>query len=485
MIPKFTIAGIASQLSQKKPRSLLLLGIIFGLFPALFSIGFHHPDEQFSILELMNYKLGNVSADIFNWDFHLKIRPFFQVAIYTSIYKFFGVLGLENPFHFSALIRFFNYALGVFSFYCLIFSPLITLSQDQRKKLLLIVLSLWFVPYIMVRTSSESLSISLFLLGLSFYTLEKKSGNFFIMGLLMGLSFATRFQMGISAFSFFLWLIFIKGKSFWRASTFMCVGVVLGAASLMLFDYWGYGDLVFSPWNYLRENLINQKVNSFGVKPFYYFFTKGLVKGGVFPALLCLMGAIVFLRKNIRSPWPWIMLPYLVVHSLIGHKEVRFLNFLYVLTPILAYMSWDHFKFKGRGILLKLAIGINIILLFRVFFFPVYKPLVIYRYIFDNIPSTEKIYTPTSSSKAPLTLQMRFYTKSERKLIGKSFDELGQYDNPFHLLTSRFDERRFAYNLGCHELESLYPKWVYEFNYFNWLKRSAIWTLWSCQKSTN
>lgn len=484
-IPKYTIAAIVSWLSQRRPKELFLFFSLVALLPATFSVGFHHPDEQFSIIELMNYKLGNVGPEVFNWDFHLKIRPFIQVYLYTFFYKVFSFIGGESPFLFIGIIRYFNLIFGLGALYVLTQSPVLRkniksdlFSKDNWQKVVFIITALtWFVPYILVRTSSESLSASLFIYGLAL--LLRTNLLSLIAGVLMGLSFATRFQMGIPAFGVFLWFIFVLGKGYWKQGFIMAIGVCLGATALGFFDYWGYGEWVFSPWNYFRENLIYKKVNTFGVKPFYYFFTKGIVKGAVFPAMLGLGASILFMKRNIKSAWPWILLPYLLIHMFIGHKEVRFLNFLYVLTPIFLALVWRENSFKGQNVLKNIAIGVNIIALVRVCFFPVYKPLKIYRTIFNDIPKEEIIYTSRNDG-GHLNLQMRFYVKNERKLVPKSFGELDEVPRPYYLLTSRFDERLLSQGLGCKEIDSIYPSWVYQMNYFNWLKRSAIWTLWTC-----
>lgn len=475
------IAETVSWLLGKRSLKLLLFALGLALIPAIFSVGFHHPDEQFSILELMNYKLGNVGPGIFNWDFHLKIRPFFQVAVYTVLYHVLAVFNLDNPFWVASFIRYFNLAFGVYAIYFLVHSRNFNLKEIEKKKAFLIVLATWFVPYILVRTSSESFSISLALLGIGLFGDNKNLLKMTLAGLFMGLSFATRFQMGIVAFSMFLWIAIFHYKTHLKEICLFCFGVIVGAALLAPFDYWGYEEWVFSPWNYLRENLLEGKVNSFGVKPIWYFFTKGIVKGAVFPALLCLAGTIAFLKKNLKSVWPWVIIPYLIIHSVIGHKEIRFLNFLYVLTPLLTFLIWKDWKFKGKKAFLIIAVVINIICLIRVLFFPVYKPLEIYKTIYSSIPVEKNLYTIKPTSGVALELQMRFYVKNGQRLKPVPLDSLRRMAEGYFLVTSRYDEREIAEDLSCKEVDSIYPGWIYNFNYFNWLKRSSIWSLWYCQ----
>lgn len=483
------INSLIKKLDTLEFKSTLILSCALVLITSFFSVGFYHPDEQFSIIELLNYKNGNVSWDIFNWDIHLKMRPFFQVFVLKGLYEGLSLVGIESPFIQSFFFRLFHISFGFYSFY--LFSKSYFLEKyffDKKvdfgpRALYLAVALTWFVPYVMVRTSSESLSISFFLLGLSFYNEETGKGwSLLFTGLLLGLSFCARFQMGIAAFSFFLWMLLVKKEKQWVYMALLCLGVVLSASSLLLFDWWGYGEFTLSPWNYLRENLIEGKVNNYGVKPFTYFFTKGLVKGGILPSGLLLFSTFLFFKeKRIwKTPWPWIVFPYFLVHCLVGHKEIRFINFLFVLTPLFFIHSYPQFKFRGEKAVTIMALVVNGVLLLKVLIAPAYKPLSLYKTIYDQY-SDNKIYTIEEEGKAPLTLEMRFYTKNEQKLIPKRYEELLEMDN-FLLLTSRFDERKGLSKLNCTEVDSIYPNWIYHLNYFNWLGRSSVWSLWKCDK---
>src|SRR5919206_4106439 len=59
----------------------LLIGLAFHLVAAYFNAGYYHYDEHFQILEFANYKLGRVPAESLAWEFHEKIRPWFQPAM--------------------------------------------------------------------------------------------------------------------------------------------------------------------------------------------------------------------------------------------------------------------------------------------------------------------------------------------------------------------------------------------------------------------
>src|SRR5210317_356795 len=135
-------------------RSFYFLSLVPFVLAAIFSQGFIHPDEHYQILEFLNLKMSNwTDPSIFNWDFHEKIRPWFQVSIYYSLFKFLPAI---NPFNMALIIRIFNGLLGWLSIFLV---SRLFFDKDSKKKLFFVSM-VWFVPFFFVRTNSESLSTS-------------------------------------------------------------------------------------------------------------------------------------------------------------------------------------------------------------------------------------------------------------------------------------------------------------------------------------
>lgn len=86
-------------------QKIIALGLLFFVMAAYFSVGFHHPDEHFQILEFANYKLGNSPASDLPWEFNAEIRQALPVAIVVCVYRFFEIFGLENPFFIAFVLR--------------------------------------------------------------------------------------------------------------------------------------------------------------------------------------------------------------------------------------------------------------------------------------------------------------------------------------------------------------------------------------------
>ena len=77
---------------------------------------------------------------------------------------------------------------------------------------------LWYMPYLMIRFSSENFASLFFLPGYSSLIL-KTNKNFLLSGIFLGLSFAFRFQIGIAIAGITLYLVIvesIKGNTFFN-----------------------------------------------------------------------------------------------------------------------------------------------------------------------------------------------------------------------------------------------------------------------------
>lgn len=113
----------------------------------------------------------------------------------------------------------------------------------------------------------------------------------------------------------------------------MMFGILLMVLIGVLVDRWFYGEWTLSAWNYFDQNILLDKVSTFGVKPWWWYITEILEKG-IPPFSLLYVGSfflLIFYKP--KSPLTWSILPFIIVHSLIGHKEIRFVF------PIIGFVS--------------------------------------------------------------------------------------------------------------------------------------------------
>lgn len=361
-------------------QQLIYIGLAAHLIAAFFSIGAHHADEIYQIFEFAGYKLGLNTAAELPWEFQEQMRSGFQPLLVFGFTKLCHAISINNPFTIAAYIRLIQ---GLFSFYISI-QLLKHLekeikSEKYKQALWHFNILFWLLPYFHVRFSSESFGTLLFLS--AFLLLQKDGQKTFLLylgaGLLFGLAFATRFQIGFMIAGIFAWLLFIKKEKIHFLLLFV-LGFGLSLGLGLLIDRWLYGDWVLSSWNYLDQNLFHNKASQFGTEPIYFFFTEGLVQL-IPPFSIIIIASMLLFWWKFKTHWiTWVTLPFLLLHLPVAHKEIRFLMPLLVFIPFMCVAYFDSISEQSNKVLnfirsrgfLKFAMIFNALALFFICFKP-------------------------------------------------------------------------------------------------------------------
>jgi len=423
---------------KKKQNVILIIAAIsffFHILAVFFSLGAHHPDEHFQILEFLNYKLGKTDASGLTWEFESQIRPWFQIYIYYYVIKFLNLFGVFSPFYYAFFFRLVSSLLG-FSAICS-FYPLIKKWFQKESNQILAWASInlfWFIPFFHARTSSENLSASVFFIAMSLfltkisYLKDIKKPSFYglICGLLLGACFLLRYQMGIMVAFFWFWALFLK-KAPIKSLITCSIGIVLMSALGIVIDHWGYDAWTFAPWNYLHTNIFLDKASSFGVDPWWFYFTETLVKGIPPFSIIMILATLVFWAKFPKHPLTWITLPFIIAHSSIAHKELRFIFVVISVTPIFLIFCYEKYynnlnsilKYRCTKPLLKATVGINFVLMLLSIFTPPEPSINLKNFIHNKIHSKTIHYF--SHLHVPLAnftlLKSTFFSNEKLELI--------------------------------------------------------------------
>lgn len=355
-----------SKINQHKNTLLLIGGALLFLITALFSEGFYHGDEHFQIIEFAQYKLGNTAAMNLPWEFHAQIRPTLQPIIAMSIFYVCDVFSVIDPYSKSFALRLITAAFAFYSILYFIRSVKYMIKLEYRSWFLFLALFLWFIPFLNVRFSSETWSGITLLLSISVLLKQKKEKrHYFIAGILIGLSFLFRFQIGFAIIGIISWMIFINKNGLQSILAF-----ILGSGLVLAFgfaiDSWFYGEFTFTPWNYFDYNILQGKADEFGRSPWYYYFY-GIFKSSFFPIGLVII--LSLLKLTVTQPKHlilWIILPFLILHSVVGHKELRFLFPLVNLIPLMIILTVQNIKSvrsHSNKLMIFILIAINSIAL--------------------------------------------------------------------------------------------------------------------------
>lgn len=339
-----------------KPKYIMIAVLVY-LITAFFSLGHLHPDEYYQILEFAAYKLQLNSEHGLTWEFYAQIRSAFQAWVVVCLYKLSSLIHTPNPFWVAFMTRVLS---GVLSLAAVILfidtfktqlkgidephswhklnhrqpqSQQTPRGQTLQKWFIRLSLFSWLAIFNGIRYSSENISAKLFLIGLCllFWPKFRRTwAGYIFIGFVLGLSFVCRYQVGLMLTGLLSWLLIINRLKF-AAWAMLLSGIILAIAMGVYLDHWFYGDWVFTPWRYFAANIIQGKAATFSMDPWYmYLAIAGLIPYGP----LYILAGLYFMYRRRTHVLTWIMLPFIAIHLLIGHKELRFL------TPLLSFMPF-------------------------------------------------------------------------------------------------------------------------------------------------
>lgn len=329
---------------------VFLATIVFAL-TAYFSVGYFHADEHYQVIEFAGLKAGwNTPQDV-AWEFHAQIRSSLLPTLAYWIFSFNSFFHITDPYTSLFILRLISGFLCLFALVfffrkssAFLFKPEQSNSFLRTTYLILLLLS-WYIPFLSVRFSSETWSAICLLFALGFYfEIGKNKTHALIIGILFGLAFLFRFQMAFGLIGIGIYHL-IYGQQKLKTSLLILLGFSIILLLGVFMDRWFYSEWVFTPWNYFwlffENDVINNAESSFGTSPWYYYIEAlyqlpthfiGIV------VLICLVIALIFKPKN---PVIWFIIPFVLIHSLISHKEERFLFPIVFLFPFLIISAFS------------------------------------------------------------------------------------------------------------------------------------------------
>lgn len=457
---------------------------------AWFSGGYFSFDEHFQLLEFAGYRLGLTPAEALPWEHAARIRPSLQPAIVIGLWQLLDVIGLADPFAIVTFLRFVSGGLALWAGWQLVrlYEPEIN-HQPLRQWLAPLVLLCWLGVFVHVRYSSENWSGLFFLLGYCalLSTAEGRAGRYAAAGLLLGLSFVFRYQAAFLIAGLGLWLALARRDAPGKLAAMALAGLATVAIGVAV-DRWYYGEWTFTAWRYFEQNLIEGKAAEYGVSPWWYYF--GAVFVALIPpfSLVYLAGWALVNRYNVRNPMVWATLPFLVVHSLIGHKEGRFLFPIVAFAPVFAIYGLELWARRRPGFIAWIN-GLWGRRLSRAFWYVNLAALAVvclkapddqhavHRYLYRHQPEPATLYLIEGEANATFAnawyyrrpgLVLKEIAAPEAIPAGVAGPQLLMTSNPrlARELDGRY-ERVFA----------SFPDWIRLFNFNGWLDRTPFWRI--------
>jgi phosphatidylinositol glycan class B len=487
-------------------RKWFVLGLMVQVAAAWFSVGYHHPDEHFQVLEFCNNRLGYSPAADLPWEYAAQCRSSILPYIALGVCYALKSVGLYNPFVAAFLLRL---AMGVLAWWvtCRMIAVLLPEFDTDGGRRLFVASSflLWFVPYLGVRFSSENFAGLLFflvltiLLQLKTNELKKQFAHLAVSGVLLAIALFIRLQIGFAFIGLAVWLFFAR-KLPWRSLFALVLFAIPGAVLAIVLDRLFYGSWVLTPFNYFDINILQHRAASWGSTPwwdyFWMFFQMAIPPLSIVLLFLFLVGIV----KRPMHLLSLVCISMIAGHIFIGHKEMRF---LFLLSPAFIFLFCRgadlilarYTTSKWHEILFAALATLNACLLAVKMLTPAHESVKYYSYIYQwsnkHKTTLMSFGRPPYNMEGASGIEMNFYKPRnlDVRVLADS-DELrdaaiGRGDGSYILLSKQIIRPN---NIGGHPIELLYcvfPDWLLHFNIFDWQGRSNIWAIYKVYPRPN
>jgi phosphatidylinositol glycan class B len=465
----------------------LLVALALHLLAAYFSLGYENSDEHFQILEFLNAYLGRTPWSQLPIEYVRWVRPWFQPFLYGLPVRALVATGHTNPFAWATAIRFLSAFIGWLSVVSLVACVPLWIKEVRWQRIAVIALALtWYLPALHARHASENLSGALFTLGLCLMLRLSPPGGGrarwmvpLAGGLLWGLAFESRYQVGIMVAGAFLWLMQMGHRKLGELS-WIVLGIAVAVFFCTYLDFLGYGRWTFAPWNYFHFNLIEGYASSTDTSPWWDYFRRIWTETWPGLGFVMLAGMAVFWVLNPRHVLTWSSLPFFAVHVALAHKETRFLFPLAHLAPVCLVIALSQIKIRPK-ILSAVAwplIGFNGFALLVFTFWPAAPTMRFYSAVYDRATAGElkELYYSVQDPYLIGGIPMYFYRPPGLILKpGEPAPPAGPfyYASPAGLKASDLER--------CVALQRSLPDFS---RYSNFFRRFNNWTLYRCRRTS-
>ncbi len=450
----------------------------------------YHPDQLFQILEFGGYKSGVINEKDLAWEFAAHLRSAAQPAMVFLVAKICG--SPFNPILTTFLLRIIASIIGWF---CLTFITLISLNWvmelGAKRFILYCYACLWFLPYIHANFSSESISGSLFFAGLGCaWIAHSRKNNYFLLacGFLIGFAFVFRYQTGFLIAGLLIWCIFFQKFRFDKIM-YIFIPAAFAVAIGVLCDHWFYDEWVNTAWNYFKVNIIDGKASSFGVYPWWEYFAWSFIDMIPPVSIIVIAAAIIAIIKSSKNIVIISVVPYLIIHFIIGHKEPRFLFPLVDAVPVFLALSYNHlydFFEKKRRLsifLFRFFLVMNVAIIAILLLKPKTDPYSLYEVIHDKYWNSKAVMFCSDDQPYSFNGMQSYFYKPFGfsyfiSLNKKNLDSAIIYTytaNRQILVYFDREKDELAFTKNHPEAKQVYsgiPSWMYYFNINNWISRT-------------
>jgi GPI mannosyltransferase 3 len=501
---------------RRRFQYCLAASAVLFLICSIFSTGTHNPDEYFQTVEFASTKLGLTNPAELPWEYREQMRSWLQPAVYVGVARAAAEFGIHRPLTLLFLFRLATALAAWSSLWALVVAGRRWIADEaERRQLYAIAAFLWLLPFLGVRTSTESFATSALCFGIAALTwratLPGRGGRFWLAvlgGLAFGVCFEFRYGSGVMAAG--AGLCYLRPAQ-QRLSLF--AGLVLGGLTALALgaaaDWWGYGHPTFPAFSYAYQNFVlGRSAREFGTAPFFAYLYLPLQEAGplaplVFTLLVATVTAWVARPGHVLT---WASAPYVVLLSIAGHKEARF---LFPLIPFLPFFvifalyseqatavgtrlaSFVHWLLSDWRLkvayLLNFGGLLSVILLPQGANFPLYQLIENESYATRGPLDIVVVHSPENMPYDYVGHHMAFIEpKNLRLILNPAVAQLEARQSRGEAFFALIDipprqpEPAAWIRSRCAFIWSTWPRWLEAFDFFQWVERSHSWEFYRC-----
>jgi hypothetical protein len=319
-----------------KSLFLILFFVAFAvrIYASFTSIAQLYPDEIFQTVEVA-HKLVFGKGHTF-WEFRAGARSWFFPGILAGVYKCLDFFGVTDGYYLNVGIKIF---LGFF--HSLAISVVYLLFRRWCKTkfvafLFTLPLALNFMlAYISARTLTEAIALPFMVFTLyqaTIYVETYKLRNLIFTIVLAGIAYMLRFQTAVFSFGIAISFLFASKKHL-KTSLLFGFGFIGMMMIQGVLDMVTWGSFMHSLTTYLDYNINKGIANEHGVFPWYYYIKEFSSRCYPITTVTAFLTTIYLFispqkKKEILFFFPFLF--FFIVHSLVPHKEPRFVFPFYI-----------------------------------------------------------------------------------------------------------------------------------------------------------
>jgi len=323
-------AGSQSRPVWKWLYAIAAAAFIIRLAVALWSVRIGHPDEVFQYLEQAHRLVYGYGFR--PWEYRFGARNWLLPGTLAALLEFLRLLHVDRPALYIPALKLIFAALSI----CLVFASYVIgrqLFSERTGRLAGIIAAIWYeLVSASIVATPEVLGAYAILCAFAIATTFPSRSRAAWAGLLLGAGVALRPQYALPGFAVWAYLLLVWKSRYAPVLTIMGFVVPILAGVL---DAITWGTPFISYVNYFLFGSVFEIGGIFGNEPVLWYVTAlSFASLGLYP--IAMAHGVV----NWRRSWPLLLVAaaVLIPHSLIPHKEYRF---IFLAVPLLLLLMAD------------------------------------------------------------------------------------------------------------------------------------------------